>query len=83
MGVNSIFSFCDIQVVELEAILRGSCVIKFASWFFDALYLKKHFPDHEAHGIFARRPRLTNAFRTMPYAAAWNRMQHVFEEEYG
>ena len=83
MEVNSIIEFADVTEGEFESIIRRACIFKIYSRFFDKDYLSAHFPNHERYGVFARKPHLQQAFRSLPYAAAWNTSQHAFEELHG
>ena len=83
LEVNSALEFYDISELEYESILRRACLIEIYARFFDQAYLDKHLPNHEDFGIFGRKPHLEHAFATLPYAGAWNRTQHAFEEKHG
>jgi hypothetical protein len=82
LEVNSVMEMEGVREEEFESMLRRSCVIKIYARLFDKDYLDKHLPDHESVGIFARKPHLSSAFQTPPYAAAFNRIQHSFEEQF-
>ena len=83
MEVNSVLPFGSLTEGEFESIMRRSCVIKIFARFFDKQYLERHLQNHEELGIFSRNPELPAKFQSLPYAAAWNRTQHVFEEKMG
>ena len=75
--------FSEVTNAEFESIMRRSCVIKIFARFFDQVYLESHLPEHEQFGIFARRPDLPELFQQPRFAAAFNRVQHAFEEKNG
>ena len=82
LEVNSALEFYDTTEAEYESILRRGCLIEIFARFFDQSYLDEHLPDHMSYGVFGRKPHLETAFCTLPYAAAWSRTQHAFEEKH-
>ena len=82
LEVNSLMDFESVGELEFESILRRSCVIKIFARFFDAQYLAKHLANSEEYGIFPRDPALPELVTTGPFKAAFNRIQHSFEQEH-
>ena len=82
MEVNSLLAFAEMTEKDFESVLRRSCVIPVLARFFDKKYLDKHFPNHEACGVFPRDPELTVKFRDLTYGAGFQLLALSHSENY-
>ena len=79
--LNKLFTFDEITETNFESILRRCAIVRIQAKFFEAQDLKKHSPDHETYGVFAREADVKDFLTSSQGAAAGLRIQQIFGED--
>ena len=80
--LNRMLHFDHVVEATFQSVLRHCLVVESVARFLDSDYLRKHPPDHEEYGVFARDPKAIDLLTSGPGVAAGHVMQLARERQY-